>query len=217
MPKKASLQPKPTDPLADGPLPTVQKPDPPASLRLRYNSPHTARIVARAFLKNGGDMEAALKQLRPGHSAATYAHYGNELLKQPVVQDAINKELESLGLDDESFRGFLREIWRRFYVGGSRERDRATQVLARGFGLGDKADDARKPTALPIKGVEDGLKSMMAGADDQRDAEAAFNPTGFGKMINVGHGDAAENVAAALESDPGDPSENSNGDDSASE
>lgn len=162
-------------------------------------------------------MEAALKQLRPGHPAATYAHYGNELLKQPVVQDAINKELESLGLDDASFRGFLREVWRRFYLGGSRERDRATQVLARGFGLGDKADDARKPTALPIKGVEEGLQQMMQGSDEQRDAEAAFNPTGFGKMINVAQADAAENVAAALESDPGETSETSDGNEPAGE
>lgn len=218
MPKKTKLQPdvlrgsdlptdtapKPTDPLADGPLPAVKK-DPPR-LNIRYYNPRTAQLLARHYLSLGADMVLALKKMRPGFREDEYQSYANQMERTPQVREAIEKELQGHGLDEASFQKFIQTVWLRFYAGSSREKDRATQVLARGFGLGDKADEMKKPAALPIKGFQEGIRNMLGDAA-AGDPDAQSNPTGFGRIESVPEANVAEALADDTDEEGDDAAE----------
>lgn len=87
--------------MANGPLPKKFSSN--QGLQVRYKNPKVAQMYARLYLRSNGDMELAVRTLNPSATPSAVAATAGLLMQRPEISEAIEKELEQLGLDDTSF------------------------------------------------------------------------------------------------------------------
>lgn len=170
--------PKPTDPMADAPLPKA-KPildqlAVPQELRIKHWLPSTAKHIAKiAVMRFYGDIAAAVQTMKPGFSDLEYAIYASYLEKQPSIRTAIREEYEALELGEETqkrLKAVMMEVIERDPT--SKAAQSYVSVLARATGLVDAAEEGKQTQELPIKGLKEGLESMLGTGKETDDAQS---------------------------------------------
>jgi hypothetical protein len=141
---------------------------------VRTSDPTVAQHVAGAIAKNLLDTEAAVRELKPELDSYEVSQVVAKLQKDPHIQAAVQKELEKLGLDEESKLKYVQLLWR--YAASEapeNEKRQLTSLRLLGKAFLPQQVQIDKPETLPLKGLDEGLKRM--GLDD--DAVATLGPT----------------------------------------
>lgn len=87
------------------------------------------------------------------------------LLENVSTDEEFEKRLDSLGLDEESRKVYVKEMWRWLYTGTNQQRVQASKVLGKAFVTEKVIVDAPEP--LAITGFEEGIRRMLGDAADQ--------------------------------------------------
>jgi hypothetical protein len=134
---------------------------------VRTNRPAVANFVAGAIVKNFMDVERAVEQIKPDLSPVQQAQTAHDLENDPNVQAAVQNELKRLGLDAASKEEYVRLLWR--YAASEKVEDEKRQLTSlRLLGKAFLPEQAQieAPEALPLRGLDEGLKRMGLGGDD---------------------------------------------------
>src|SRR5262249_15617051 len=132
---------------------------------VRTDRPSVANFVAGTIIKNFFDVERAVEKIKPDLSPVEKAETAHALEQDPKVQAAVQTELERLGLDEASKKKYVALLWR-YAVAEEPEHEKRQLTSLRLLGKAFLPDQVQieQPQALPISGVEAGLKRM--GLDD---------------------------------------------------
>lgn len=173
---KTNLVPRPTDPLATK-IPK-RKWKIPEGLALKLSDTSVVRHFARLYVnKAGGDSALTLEWLRPGYEPEDYDNYSRNVMRHEKVQQAIEEEYKSIGIDEKAKARYIASLWKIANEGNQKMVQTVLPLLGRALGIGEMADDSRIPTELPIKNLDKGWEQMTG-----KEATAAQNPTGFGEV-----------------------------------
>lgn len=167
MPKKTRLQiklapNKPNDPTQDKPYPVVRPEEENKILRehIDYRYEQTQKLVARLYIRHGANMKAVVRELAPDVEELKAMEWADILKRRPEIRAAIENEFNELGISDNSFSTFKKELWKMLLEGGEKERIAASKMFFKAFGLGE-AEDTDKPQELPVADLNAGLKRML--------------------------------------------------------
>lgn len=176
---------KPTDPMASGPYPTL--PDDygvharggDRGPQIRHTDPVVADHCARMLVKHNLDYFAAAASMSASKIPETDDEVRKDKLvrglaetlkKSPYVAKALQDLYSRIGIDDAAFRHYVAVQWEVYHNGNDKRWPVAARILGEIFGIGKKADDARKPAPLPLQGLDGGLKKMFGDALPSGDA-----------------------------------------------
>jgi hypothetical protein len=157
---------------AAGKVPRYKK-NPERAAHFRTTRESVSNFVADVAVRNGLDMERAVEEMRPELPPAQVAETAQTLQCDPNVKAAIEKALEKRGLDEASKAHFVSILWKyaeSIDLNDEKKTLAAWRILGRGFVAEKVVVD--KPEALPLAGLEAGLKRM--GLDD--DVVAKLGP-----------------------------------------
>ena len=149
-----------------GPVPRADRKRFEESGYVRASDPAVAQHVAGAIAKNLLDIEAAVRELKPELDSYEVSQVVAKLQKDPHVQAAVQKELEKLGLDEESKLKYVQLLWR--YAASEapeNEKRQLTSLRLLGKAFLPQQVQIDKPETLPLKGLDEGLKRMGLGDD----------------------------------------------------
>ena len=154
-----------------GPVPRADRKRFEESGYVRTSDPAVAHHVAGAIAKNLLDTEAAVRELKPALDSYEVAA---KLQKDPHVQAAVQTELKRLGLDAESKEKYIQLLWR--YAASEapeHEKRQLTSLRLLGKAFLPEQVQIEKPEALPLRGLDEGLRRM--GLSDDVVANLAVN------------------------------------------
>jgi hypothetical protein len=141
---------------------------------VRTSDPTVAQHVAGAIAKNLLDTEAAVRELKPELDSYEVSQVAAKLQKDPHILAAVQSELKRLGLDEESKEKYVQLLWR--YAASKapeHEKRQLTSLRLLGKAFLPQQVQVGAPEALPLAGLDEGLKKMGLGDD----AVATLGPT----------------------------------------
>jgi hypothetical protein len=137
-----------------------------ATKYVRTDRPAVANFVAGAIVKNFMDVGKAVEQIKPDLSHVQQAQTAHELENDPNIQAAVQSELKRLGLDEKSKAKYVQLLWK--YAASElpeNEKRQLTSLRLLGKAFLPEQVQVEAPEALPLKGLEEGLKRMGLGED----------------------------------------------------
>jgi len=134
-----------------------------------YSKVEVADYLARVVFGHHMDYAEAIKFLRPKADMGDCVALAADMENNEYVRAAMERLFKSLGIDDESRKQFVQEIWKWFYGSDTDLKLQASRVLAKVFFGEDKQQPAAE--SLKIEGLEGGLERMFS--QNQREPEVA--------------------------------------------
>ena len=142
-----------------------------------FNNPLTADLVARNVIANQMDYKKAIREVLNNRKvkSATIAGLVAVAQEHTLVQEKLERLFKLSGLDDDSQKEYVTEIWGWFRGNDKQLKLAAGKILAERFVKQHGGDE--KPVELPIRDFAAGASNMgLLKKDDEAESEPKEEP-----------------------------------------